>query len=79
MMLPRCGTLFTYGSADVMRTFRSPLTGSITFFALVILGYMCDCAAIESELRLVYALHPMLVDVHEMRDRVDTVYTLRDA
>lgn len=28
MMFPRCGTLFTYGNADVMRMFFCPGTGS---------------------------------------------------
>jgi len=30
MMLPRWGTLLTYGSADVISTLRSPFTGSFT-------------------------------------------------
>ena len=27
MIFPRCGTLFTYGSADVMSTLRAPFLG----------------------------------------------------
>jgi hypothetical protein len=30
MILPRCGTLLTYGSADVMRTLRWPGIGNLT-------------------------------------------------
>jgi hypothetical protein len=29
MMLPRCGTLFTYGSAEVIKTLRLPASGSL--------------------------------------------------
>lgn len=29
IILPRCGTLLTYGSAEVTRIFFSPLTGNL--------------------------------------------------
>ena len=33
IMLPKCGTLLTYGKADVMRMFLLPSSGRISFFA----------------------------------------------
>src|SRR5687768_14480514 len=31
IMLPKCGTLFTYGRADVIRTFRFPILGNLNY------------------------------------------------
>jgi len=36
MILPKWGTLFTYGRAEVMRIFRSPGMGSISFFVGIV-------------------------------------------
>ena len=45
-MLPKCGTLLTYGKADVINIFLSPLTGSTTsgFF-----DTFCDIPMLKDE------------------------------
>lgn len=36
MMLPKCGTLLTYGRAEVIKTFRFPSSGRIACFFVVV-------------------------------------------
>jgi hypothetical protein len=47
MMLPKCGTLLTYGNALVMSTLRSPSTGRIFFFVSV-MEFLCCGAVLAS-------------------------------
>jgi hypothetical protein len=38
MTLPRCGTLLTYGKAEVIRIFRSPSLGRMGSVAAIVSG-----------------------------------------
>lgn len=56
MMLPRCGTLLTYGSALVMRMFLSPaLSGAVGYKLAVHASLrhgMCECWCTSSRKHL---------------------------